>query len=246
MLEIYICDDEQPILDYIRGEIEKQILIHEYDMEVKGSYTSPDKLLNDLTGQRGRTGIYFLDVELKASAYDGFLLGREIRKLDPNGTIVYVTSFRDLAYKTFQYHIEAFDYIVKDSPEKLSGSIGSCLKSIVERFREEVKEASACYTCKSGEKLYHIPIEEIYYFETSPRSHCVILHGKNQRIEFSGNLSDIEKEIGEGFLKIHRSYLIALDKIESIDLKHNEVRVGGSVCAVSRRMKSYLLEKTGQ
>ncbi|MCI6464302.1 MAG: LytTR family DNA-binding domain-containing protein [Faecalicatena sp.] len=246
MLEILICDDEQSILDYIRTEIEKQILIHEYDMKVKGSYTSPEDLLHDLAGRKGRQNIYFLDVELKDSDYDGFLLGREIRRLDPNGTIVYVTSFRDLAYKTFQYHIEAFDYIVKDSPEQLSSSIGGCLKSIVQRLKEEVKEASVCYTCRSGEKLYHIPIEDIYYFETSSRSHCVILHGRNQRIEFSGNLSDIEKEIGEGFLKIHRSYLIALDKIESIDLKHNEVKVGGSICAISRRMKSHLLEKIGQ
>ena len=88
MLEILICDDEQSILDYIRTEIEKKILIHEYDMKVKGSYTSPEDLLHDLAGRKGRQNIYFLDVELKDSDYDGFLLGREIRRLDPNGTIV--------------------------------------------------------------------------------------------------------------------------------------------------------------
>ena len=71
----------------------------------------------------------------------------------------------------------------------------------------------------------------------------MILHGKNQRIEFLGNLTDIEKELKEGFLKIHRSYLIALDKIDSIDLKHNEVIVRGGVCSISRKEKSRLLEK---
>lgn len=243
MLEIYICDDEQTMLNYIHTEIEKQILIQNYDMKVNHSDTDPSHLLSHILQTNTKRNLYFLDVELKNSTYDGFLLGREIRRLDPNGTIIYVTSFKDLAYKTFQYHIEAFDYIVKDSPKQLSQSICHCLQSVVQRLKEEKKDAAACYTCKSGDKLYHIPIEDIYYFETSSRPHYVILHGKKARIEFLGKLSEIEKEVGEGFLKIHRSYLAALDKIESIDLKQNTVLIGGSICPLSRKEKSHLLEK---
>lgn len=243
MLEIYLCDDEQTMLDYIRTEIEKQILIQDYDMKVKHSDTDPASLLSAIIKSNTKRNIYFLDVELKHSKYDGFLLGREIRRLDPNGTIIYVTSFKDLAYKTFQYHIEAFDYIVKDSTGQLSQSICHCLRSVVRRLKDEKKDPAAYYTCKSGDRLYHISMEDIYYFETSPRPHYVILHGKNERIEFLGKLSEIQKEVGEGFLKIHRSYLAALDKIESIDLKQNTVLIGGSICPLSRKEKSHLLEK---
>ena len=52
--------------------------------------------------------------------------------------------------------------------------------------------------------LHHIPLDDILYFETSSRSHFVILRGKKQWIEFMGNLSDIADELGERFLKIHR------------------------------------------
>lgn len=243
MLEIYVCDDDITTVNFVQQTIQKQILIHEYDMEVKQTYCDPCILLDELAIQQTKRNIYFLDVELKHPAYDGFLLGREIRKIDPNGTIVYITSFKDLAYKTFQYHIEAFDYIVKDSQDQLYTSISECLQSIVQRLKEETKDPIVCFTCKSGDKLRYIPIDDIYYFETSARSHHVILHGKNQRIEFLGNLTDIEKELGEGFLKIHRSYIIALDKIDSIDLKHNEVMVRGGICPISRKEKSRLLEK---
>ena len=94
--------------------------------------------------------------------------------------------------------------------------------------------------------IRHIPIDDILFFETSSRSHFVILHGLHQRIEFIGNLSDIEKELGKNFLKIHRSYLIAINKIDHIDLKRNIVRIGNSECAISRRMKSELLKRVNQ
>ena len=97
MLEIYVCDDEVSTLNFIQQAIEKQILIHEYDMKVKQVYRDPCAMLEALAKQQTKRNIYFLDVELKHPEYDGFLLGREIRKIDPNGTIVYITSFKDLA-----------------------------------------------------------------------------------------------------------------------------------------------------
>ena len=71
----------------------------------------------------------------------------------------------------------------------------------------------------------------------------MILHGKYERMEFLGSLSDIEKELDDRFMKIHRSYLVAIDKIEKVDLRHNTVTVGGEICAVSRKEKSKLLER---
>ena len=53
----------------------------------------------------------------------------------------------------------------------------------------------------------------------------------------------IEEELGDQFIRTHRSYLIAVDKIESIDLKHNQVMVGGEVCLVSKKEKSRLLAR---
>jgi two-component system response regulator AgrA len=71
----------------------------------------------------------------------------------------------------------------------------------------------------------------------------VVLHAKHDRKEFIGNLSDIEKQLFPRFLKIHRSYLVALDKIDQLDLKNNQVFIEGNVCLVSRKMKSKLLEE---
>ena len=137
MLKIFICDDEKPILRHITEQVKKQILINEYDMEVECSCESPVVLLETLRKIRERGNIYLLDVELKHPEYDGFLLGKEIRNTDPQGIIIYITSFRNLAFKTFQYHIEAFDYIVKDA-DKTDRSVAECLKAVTERLSGRV------------------------------------------------------------------------------------------------------------
>lgn len=243
MLNVFICDDEKEILDFISKEIENQIIIQNYDMKIISSTINPKNLIDNLKKSQSKRNLYFLDVEFKNSQYDGFALGKEIRKIDPNGTIVYITSYKDLAYKTFQYHLEAFDYIIKDTDKKLRESICDCLKSIIESMVQETIDPSEFYTFKTGERLCHIPLDEIDYFETSPRSHYVVLHAKHDRKEFIGNLSDIEKQLFPRFLKIHRSYLVALDKIDQLDLKNNQVCIEGNVCLVSRKMKSKLLKE---
>lgn len=246
MVQILLCDDDDRIREEIARCINNQILIMQYDMQIAQSCQSPVILLEELKQMEEKRNIYFLDVDLKHPEYDGFLLGRKIRDTDPNGTIVYITSFGDLAYKTFQYHVEAFDYIVKDNISELHSSIAKCLSSIQNRLLREKTDPVEYYTFKMGDTIRHIPLDDIYYFETSSKSHFVILHGKNERIEFLGNLSAIEKELEEHFIKIHRSYLAALNKIEQIDLKHNIVTIGGEICPVARKEKSKLLKRMNQ
>lgn len=243
MLKVLVCDDDEKIRREIVRQIKNQILIWQYDWEIAVECASPVVLLEELSRLEEKRNIYFLDVDLRHPEYDGFSLGKRIRDVDPNGTIVYITSYRDLAYKTFQYHIEAFDYIVKDDIAKIGESLAHCMKSIEERIKSEKSDPIQCYTFRTGDIVRHIPIDDIYFFETSKKSHYVILHGKQERIEFLANLGDIEEELRDHFLKIHRSYLVAVDKIEEIDLKRNLVCVGGEYCAVSRKEKSNLLRR---
>lgn len=243
MIQILICDDDDKIRAEIARCINNQILIMQYDMQIVQNLANPVILLEKLMQMESRRNIYFLDVDLKHPEYDGFILGKKIRELDPGGTIIYITSFKDLAYKTFQYHVEAFDYIVKDNMGNLSSSIRQCLSSIQNRLQKETTDPAEYFTFKAGDIIRHIPVNDIYFFETSSKAHFVILHGKHEFIEFPGNLIDLEKELGEKFIRIHRSYLAALDKIEKVDLRHNTVTVGGEICAVSRKEKSKLLER---
>ena len=243
MIDIYLCDDDASARSRIQTILEKKILIEDYDMQLVCSSDSAEALLHAL-GDR-RQNLYLLDVELRDAQWDGFLLGRELRRRDPHGTLIYITGYGDLAFRTFQYHLEAFDYIVKGS-EPIGPSASQCLDEIHTRLLAERQAPTETFTLRTGEMIRHIPLSDILFFETASAPHHVLLHTSDSRIDFLGSLNELEIQLGNRFIRTHRAYLVAADKIEAVDLKHNKLWAGGHECMISRAGKAALRKKTGE
>ena len=92
MIPIYLCDDEEAVRHQIQTALEWKIFMENYDMKVVCAASAAQELLD--AAEDGRRGVYFLDVDLKDGAWDGFTLGRELRRRDPHGTLIYITSYR--------------------------------------------------------------------------------------------------------------------------------------------------------
>ena len=138
---------------------------------------------------------------------------------------------------------EAFDYIVKCGGVQRE-SIDRCLEALHLRLKQEAqKDVDEIYSVKVGDTFKNVPVQDILFFETSQKGHHVILHTECSRMDFVGNLNEIEGQMGERFIRTHRSYLVAVEKITEIDLKHNKVKAGKQECLVSRKMKSALMER---
>lgn len=242
MIGIYLCDDEEAVRHRIQTALEWKIFIENYDMKVVCSAANARELLAAAEG--GKRGIYFLDVELKDREWDGFRLGQELRRRDPHCTLVYITSYGDLAWRTFQYHLEAFDYIIKE-PEQIGASVSRCLGEIQTRLMDERQDPADVFTLRTGETLRHVPLGDILFFETASIPHHVLLHTSGSQMNFLGSLNELEIQLKDRFIRTHRSYLVAVDKIETIDLKYNRLWVGGYECLLSRTGKAKLRQKTG-
>lgn len=241
MIPIYICDDENCIRKAIRKELEKEILIRNYDMKVVCDKEKSEELLNCISGHENR-GIYFLDVDLKGSSMNGFLLGQEIRKRDPRGFLIYVTAYEDLAFETFRYKLEALDYIVKNKPVEMFRGIRKCLKVVNERITEEHGCDCEYFTVKYLDTVRHIPVNDILFFETGDKTHRILLHGLNGRMDFVGSMQDLETQLGNKFMRVHRAYLVNTEQIDHLDLKkHQLVMKNGEICLFSRRIKDTIL-----
>lgn len=243
MFPVYICEDDAKIRDAQREYLEKQILIEGYDMKIVLCSGHPEEIIRAVKESPGR-GIYFLDVELKGEPMDGFGLGQEIRKLDSRGFLIYVTSFQDLAFETFRYHLEALDYIVKGNPRKMQEGIRHCLGVINERMCREKGEERKFFSVKVMDVVKHVPVDEIVFFETAGRTHRIELHAVNDRMDFIGSMQELEENLGEKFLRVHRAYLVNVEQIAELDLKGREIRMkNGEKCMFSRNMKGVLLER---
>ncbi len=242
MIGIYLCDDDDAVRHQIQSALEWKILVENYDMKVLCSASHAQELLS--TVENGRRGIYFLDVELRDEDWDGFRLGQELRRRDPHGTLVYITSYGDLAWRTFQCHLEAFDYIVKGS-DPVGPPAARCLEEIHARLLDERQDPAETLTLRAGASVRHVPLSEILFFETAPVSHHVLLHTANSRMDFLGSLNELEGQLGSRFIRTHRAYLVALNRIDAVDWKHSKLWVGGHECLLSRAGKAALREKMG-
>lgn len=149
MIRIYLCDDEEAVLHQLKIALEWKILVENYDMVVAHAASAAQALL-DAVGD-SRRNIYFLDVDLRDGDWDGFKLGRELRRRDPHGTLVYITSYGDLAWKTFQYHLEAFDYIVKEG-EQTGSAAARCLEAVHARLLDERHDPAEVFSLRTGDE----------------------------------------------------------------------------------------------
>ena len=242
MIRIYLCDDEESVCHQLKTALEWKILMENYDMRVVCAVSTAQELL--YAAEDNSRSVYFLDVDLKDGEWDGFTLGRELRRRDPHGTLVYITSYGDLAWKTFQYHLEAFDYIVKEGGQT-GAAAARCLEAVHARLLDERRDPVEVFSLRTGDETRHVPLADILFFETAPKAHHVYLHTADSRLDFVGSLNELEKELGKRFIRVHRAYLAAWDKIETVDSKGNKIQVGGRTCLLSRAGKAELRKKLG-
>lgn len=235
MLKIYVCEDIEVQRNKIKKTIENIVLMEDLDMEIGCVSKNPHTILEKVK-EREDVGIYFLDIDLGADM-TGLTLAQEIRKYDPRGFIIFVTTHSEMSYMTFIYKLEALDFILKDNPEELDRRVYECILKANQRFASVNNKVQANFSVKVNEKVITVNYDEILFFETSTNVHKIILHCKKREMEFWGKIKDIEKEVDERFYRCHRSFLVNKDNIREIDFQNRVIyMVNGDECLISTRM----------
>ena len=237
MLDIFVCDDEDAQRRTIVQTIQNAVLIEELDMRLALDTGDPYALLEKIRSSRN-TGIYFLDIDLN-SDINGMKLAQQIRLFDPRGFIIFITAHSELSYMTFQYRVEAMDFVLKDNPAEAKVKIRECLLNAMERYTLQTNKTHKVYMIEAGERKISIDYDDILFFETSSNIHKVILHAKDRQIEFSSTMKELAHALDSNFVRCHRSFLVNKNNIKEIDEKNRIIYfTNGETCLMStRRMK---------
>lgn len=212
------------------------ICIYKPVIKIQGD---PYVLLEKLESSRN-TGIYFLYIDLNSSM-NGMKLAQQIRLFDPRGFIIFITAHSELSYMTFQYRVEAMDFVLKDNPAEAELKIKECLLNAMERYTLQTNKTHKVYTIEVGGRKISVDYDEIFFFETSSSIHKVILHAQDRQIEFTGTMKELTMTLGDNFVRCHRSFLVNKNKIKEIDAKNRIVYfTNGETCLMSTRMMKEL------
>ncbi|UZM98581.1 response regulator [Lysinibacillus sp. MHQ-1] len=193
MIDVFICEDQKEQRERIARYVSNYIMIENLDMQLVLTTADPEEILHYINESQ-RSGLYFLDIDLNHEM-NGITLGAEIRKIDPIGDIVFITTHSELTYLNFIYKVAAMDFIIKDDVDSIQSKIISCLK--VTNERRQVTNKASNKKIRSKKlliKLLVLTLMKLCFFESSPL-HKVVLHLDNRQVEFYGKLKDVEKRV---------------------------------------------------
>lgn len=235
MIEVYICEDDleqrRMIANYVKGAI----LINEYDMDIKVVGSNPEEIIEQVKLSEN-SGLYFLDIDLKSDK-NGLLLAQEIREYDPRGFIIFITAHAEMSFLTFQYKVEALDFILKDEPKQLQNRICECIEHVNKKYMKISRGSGKTFTITRGGRNLTLKYEDIMFFETSVNEHKIIVHTESKSMEFFGKMKEIELEVGKDFIRTHRAYLVNKWNIKDVVYADKTIIMKNeATCPISHRM----------
>lgn len=156
--------------------------------------------------KKERFDLALLDINMPGTS--GLELGYELRYHQEDIAIIFQTAYDEHALKAFD--IGAVGYLVKPfSIEQLQSSI--------ERVKMEKQQTGDVrLMSKTGESYYLLKPEEIYYIKADLSE--VMIRSIKGFSYYAQKISDLEQKLlGYDFTRIHRSYLININKIKEIE-----------------------------
>ena len=236
MLDVYICEDNTQQLNIIKKYVQNSIVIEDLDMEIVLSTNDPHAVLERIQDSKN-TGVFFLDIDLK-SDIDGLKLAQKIRLHDPRCFIIFITSHSEMSFMTFQYKVEALDFIIKDQAERIQSKVHECLLNVMEKYKSSYNKMNKTFIITLGDHMTTVDLDKILYFETTPNIHRIVLQSETRRITFTSQLKEVEKQLDYRFYRCHRSCIVNKDYIKEVDFDNYIIHMkNGDTCPLSVRMK---------
>lgn len=223
-LTCYIIDDEPPavkVLEHYIGQSSQ--------LKLLGSATDAIRGMEAVQEQHPQ--LLFLDINMPRLSGIGL-----VKALPHPPLVIFTTAYPEYALEGFE--LEAVDYLLKPiSLERFLKAMNKARRLIA---AQEVHESPSFLLLQADRKLYRVPLEEILYLEAY--GDYVKVHTSKQLYVPKTTLNQLEEELPESiFVRVHRSYLIALSKIKYME--GNFVVISEEKIPVGRSYREELLKR---
>lgn len=226
----FIIDDEPLAIEVLESHIEKIDRL-----EVAGTFQNAVRAFEEL--QSNPVDLLFLDIQMPGLTGIDF-----VKTLKHPPKVIFTTAYREYALEG--YELDVVDYLLKPiSFKRFLKAVDKVYKRLGQTHNasKTAEETAASYLfAKVDKKKIRIPLDEILYIE-SQRDYSVIVTESGE-IQVRQNISSLEKRLEpEGFIRIHRSFIVSIKKIKSWST--TEIEVPGHSLSVGRTYKNKVMKK---
>jgi len=177
--------------------------------------------------------LVFLDIQMPK------ITGIDFLKNLPNPPLIVITTaFPEYAIEG--YELNVLDYLLKPiSFERFFKAVIKAQAYLNLKVKHELTSTESYFFIKSNQKIERVLIDDILYIEAL--SNYVILHTKSKKHIVYMSFKGIESQLpGQLFLKIHKSFIVAINAIQTID--NCEIILGDHILPISKSYKSSVME----
>lgn len=229
-----IVDDEPLAIDVIKKHVERIPFLN-----LVGTTTSAFEAIELLNSNE--VDLLFLDIQMPELT--GLELLNSLRKPP---LVIFTTAYQEYALES--YELDAVDYLMKPIPfERLLKAVnkaksrkGFVRPALAKSQQEESKEVERSFIfVKTAYKTVKIKLQDIHYIES--QKDYVVFHLNDESISSQLSLTSVEKQLqSNNFLRIHRSFIVAIDKIAEVE--RNTIVVNGDRISVGANYRSEFKE----
>jgi DNA-binding LytR/AlgR family response regulator len=222
-LKCLLVDDEPPALDVLESH-----------MSTMEGLELVAKCLNAIQAfevlQEKPVDLMFLDIKMPR------LLGTDfLRTLRHPPKVIFTTAYRDYAVEAFE--LDVVDYLMKPiSLERFLKAISKVMKvenSIVLADKTYQPNKGAFLYFRVDRKMVKVITDEILYVESLKDYIKIFTTSEARPLVVKQSISALEEMLPEAnFLRIHRSFIVALDKIRSYTA--TDISVGDTELPIGR------------
>jgi DNA-binding LytR/AlgR family response regulator len=224
MIKAIALDDEPPALEVIKSFC----ALTDY-IELVKTFTRVEEAEKYLA--EFAVDLIFLDINMPSVS------GIDFTKQLGSGTmVIFTTAYSEFALEGF--NLNAVDYLLKPIPP--------------ERFMQAAQKAKAYYHYLHPDMLSktgHILIRVNYILTRILLSDILFIEGLDDylKINLQGQkpvvtrmtMKNIMEKLPHGFIRVHRSYIVPLSRIEAVNNKHIQIRGDEIPIGVSYEKKFY-------
>jgi DNA-binding LytR/AlgR family response regulator len=234
MIHCVIIDDEPLAIEII-----ETYLTQIRETRVIGKFTDPVDGFRFI--QQNKVDLIFLDLNMP------MLGGLDLLKnLKSQPAVIITTAYRDFAVESFE--LDVTDYLVK--PFSFARFLKAVSKVKPESFMTEAGPANEADNrppstdtlwIKVDKKLVPVSAREIIYIQ-SLKDYIRIVTADQKLVTYHTLASILEKLPDNAFHRIHKSYIVQIDKVNCIE--GNMVRLKNETLPIGRIYRKELLKAT--
>lgn len=219
-MQIAVCDDEPAQAAYLAALVKRWAEQIGHRAAVT-TYPGAEAFLFAWEGG-AQADILLLDIQMKVMS--GMALAQKLRACGGRMAIVFITGFSE--YMGEGYDVGALHYLLKPVDEKK-------LFQVLDRAAEALTSTEKLVLLAGAEGPLRLAVGGIVYAEAF--SHVIELHESGRIHQLRMAMGELEKALGDGFFRCHRSYLVNMRHVRGVT-RSSMVLESGKEIPLARRL----------